>query len=108
MNIEKIGENKYKIRVCDEDIIRGRNHIDLGSDGDFYFRNLIIECDEEGNIINPIMVEGVYSHHGEEKEDILCVNVDWGVAPTITIEDIIESRYTPGEIAQLPWSECQI
>jgi len=106
--LKQIGDKKYRLRVSDEDIIKRRTMFDLGSVGDFEMTALIFEIDEDGYLMRQIVLEGIYLYRGKERKDILNVNIDGNELPDIHIDDIIEGRWTAGEIANLPWDEFQI
>jgi hypothetical protein len=105
--IKKIGRNRYKIGVCDEDINKGLDFVDLGEDGDFIVDSIVIETDDKGFVINPIEIIGLYKPlRGKVRKETMYVWIDRRYI--IHIDEIKNNEYTAGEIVKLPWIEFQI
>jgi len=93
-------DEEVRYELADEDIIKGRNFLDLGEYGDFYVEYVNLEFEDGELFDRGIEIEGTYVTREGEKYKNATLKVDLRLPPgvRITREDIRKGKYTPGEI----------
>jgi hypothetical protein len=105
--LKKIGETRYQIEFSDEDILQGKNKIDLGEEGDFIAEYAIVEVNEDGRLLPNIEIFGTYIKESM-KDSSLSLFVTLDLRAPITLKDIQKGEWTIGEILSSPWIDWAV
>jgi len=101
---------EYRYDICDEDIIQNRHKVDLGEDGEFIAKHVVLEFSkEDGEMFPSIEIFGIYK---PPKIGLAIKNailtVDLNLKESIKLKDIEKSKWTAGEIIALPWEHWAV
>jgi hypothetical protein len=105
--LKKIDEAKYKIEFSDDDIIQGRNKIDLAEEGEFIAEYAIIEVDEDERLLSDVEIFGTYIKSGK-KDNSISLFVTLDLKEPIFLGDIQKGKWTLGEVLSVSWIEWAV